>query len=316
MDTPTLTRRQLLQSAALAAAWAALSACTSNPNPARGTPPNSGSTNSAAGAVSTTLPSNLLPAASAELHLLRRISFGPKPGDIDHVKSIGLSAYLDEQLNYETLADAEDRLANLDLLTMSSADLIDQEKAKEVRPAQLLSQLAAAKLLCAVYSQQQLREVMVDFWSDHFNLYALKTPAGLFVPADQRAVIRAHALGKFRDLLSASAHSPAMLLYLDNATSLAKAPNENYAREVMELHTLSVTGGYTQQDVHDVARAMTGWSVAGPQDELRLGHDQVGTFLYRPAIHDNGAKTILGVAFPAGGGQRDGDKVIDLLRGR
>ena len=257
MDAPTLTRRQLLQSAVLAAAWAALSACTSNPNPARGTPTNGES-------APVTLPSNLLPATSAELHLLRRISFGPKPGDIDHVKSIGLSAYLDEQLNYETLADAEDRLANLDLLTMPAADLIDKEKAKELHPAQLLSQLVAAKLLRALYSPQQLREVMVDFWSDHFNIYALKSTVGLFLPADQRDVIRAHALGKFRDLLSASAHSPAMLLYLDNATSLAKAPNENYAREVMELHTLSVTGGYTQQDVHDVARALTGWSVAGP----------------------------------------------------
>ncbi|HZY43770.1 MAG TPA: DUF1800 domain-containing protein, partial [Anaerolineae bacterium] len=106
---------------------------------------------------------------------------------------------------------------------------------------------------------------------------------------------------------------PAMLVYLDNATSQAHAPNENYAREVMELHTLGVAGGYNQQDVHEVARALTGWSVAGERDAARVSRDQIGQFLFRPFMHDNDVKTILGMPFPAGGGESDGDKVIELF---
>ncbi len=301
---PTITRRGFLQSAALATAWAALAACTS-------TPPSTlvlGSDNGA-----TPLPSNRVPGTSAELHLLRRISFGAKPGDIERVHTLGLEAYLEEQLNDTALPDIEDRLTGLTLLSDSPADLLQKEKDKEVNAGQVLGELILAKFLRALYSPQQLREVMVDFWSDHFNLYALKNPTGLLLPGDQREVIRAHALGKFRDLLSASAHSPAMLVYLDNASSVAKAPNENYAREIMELHTLGVDGGYTQFDVHDVARALTGWSVVGLQDGNRLGADQVGRFLYRPLVHDNGEKLILDTKLPAGGGQGDGDKVIDIL---
>ncbi len=294
MHAPILTRRGFLQSAALATAWAALAACTS-------TPPNA------------PLPSNLVPGTGPELHLLRRISFGPKPGDIERVHTLGPAAYLEEQLSDTALPDSEDRLTGLTLLTASPADLLQREKDKVLNTGQMLGELVVAKLLRALYSPQQLREVMVDFWSDHFNLYALKNPTGLLLPGDQRDVIRAHALGKFRDLLSASAHSPAMLVYLDNASSVAKAPNENYAREIMELHTLGVDGGYTQFDVHDVARALTGWSVADLQDENRLGADQVGRFIYRPFIHDHGEKLILGTKLPAGGGQSDGDQVIDIL---
>lgn len=249
------------------------------------------------------------PTGNPELHVLRRISFGLQPGDLAYVKSIGSQAYADEQLNYEQLPDAEDRLAGLNLLAESPAELVQND----VKSAQVLGQLVAAKLLRALYSRQQLFEVMTEFWSDHFNLYALKSPVGLFLPFDQRHVIRQHALGKFHDLLAASAHSPAMLLYLDNATSTAKAPNENYAREIMELHTLGVTGGYTQQDVHEVARALTGWSVAGQRDEARVGATGLGQFLYRPFSHDNQAKTMLGITLPAGRGQADGDRVIDGL---
>ncbi len=304
MTVPTITRRGFLQSAALATAWAALAACTSTPPSARVFGPNNGAT---------PLPSNRTPGTSAELHLLRRISFGAKPGDVDRVHTLGLTAYLEEQLNYTALPDIENQLTGLTLLTDSPADLLQKEKDKAVNAGQMLGELVAAKFLRALYSPQQLREVMVDFWSDHFNLYALKNPTGLLLPGDQRDVIRAHALGKFRDLLSASAHSPAMLVYLDNASSAAKAPNENYAREIMELHTLGVDGGYTQFDVHDVARALTGWSVVGLQDANRLGADQVGRFVYRPLIHDNGEKLILNTRLPAGGGQADGDKVIDIL---
>ncbi len=304
MTAPTMTRRKFLQSAALAAAWAALTACTS-------TPPNN--TLGLGSSSATPLPANRVPGTSAELHLLRRISFGPRPGDIERVHALGLAAYLEEQLNYTALPDIEDHLTGLTLLTDAPADLLQKEKDKALSAGQVLGELVVAKFMRALYSPQQLREVMVDFWSDHFNLYALKNPTGLLLPGDQSEVIRTHALGKFRDLLSASAHSPAMLVYLDNASSVAKAPNENYAREIMELHTLGVDGGYTQFDVHDVARALTGWSVADLQDENRLGADQVGRFLYRPFIHDNGEKQILGTRLPANGGQSDGDKVIDIL---
>ena len=304
MNALTLTRRRFLQSAALATAWAALTACTS-------TSPSTLAFGSGGGA--TPLPANLTPGASAELHLLRRISFGAKPGDIERVRALGLQGYLEEQLNYTALPDIENRLTGLTLLTDSAADLLQQAKDNTLNIGQVLGELVIAKFLRAVYSPQQLHEVMVDFWSDHFNLYALKNPTGFLLPGDQRDVIRAHALAKFRDLLSASAHSPAMLVYLDNATSVAQAPNENYAREIMELHTLSVDGGYTQFDVHEVARALTGWSVVGWQDANRLGADQVGRFLYRPFIHDNGEKVILDAKLPAGGGQSDGDKVIDIL---
>ncbi len=304
MNQPTLTRRGFLQSAALAAAWAALTACTSTPPKT----PAPGSNNAA-----TPLPSNRVPGTNAELHLLRRISFGAKPGDIERVHTLGPEAYLEEQLNDTALPDIEDRLTGLTLLTASPADLLQKVKDKELNVGQVLGELIAAKFLRALYSPQQLREVMVDFWSDHFNLYALKEPTGLLLPGDQREVIRAQALGKFRDLLAASAHSPAMLVYLDNASSVAKAPNENYAREIMELHTLSVDGGYTQFDVHDVARALTGWSVVGLQEADRLGADRVGQFIYRPFAHDNGEKLILDTKLPAGGGQSDGDQVIDLL---
>ena len=304
MTAPSLTRRSFLQAAALAAAWTALAACT----PPAPSTLVLGSENGA-----TPLPSNRAPGTSAELHLLRRISFGPRPGDIEHIRALGLAAFLEEQLNDTALPDIEDRLAGLTLLTASPGDLLQREKDKALNTGQVLGELVVAKFLRALYRPQQLREVMVDFWSDHFNIYALKSPTAVLLPGDQRDVIRAHALGKFRDLLAASAHSPAMLVYLDNASSVAKAPNENYAREIMELHTLGVDGGYTQFDVHDVARALTGWSVAGLQGENHAGADQAGRFIYRPYNHDHGAKQILDTKLPAGGGQSDGDKVIDIL---
>jgi uncharacterized protein (DUF1800 family) len=189
----------------------------------------------------------------------------------------------------------------------------------ERRPARIVSELAAAKLARAVMSDRQLQEVMVDFWFNHFNVSADKGVVRWYVTAYECDAIRPHALATFRDLVRATAAHPAMLWYLDNWAStradfvIPQGPNqgrtaglnENYARELMELHTLGVDGGYTQGDVREVARAFTGWTIDRPREQ--------GRFTFRPAMHDVGPKTVLGHRLPAGGGQADGERVIDIL---
>lgn len=173
--------------------------------------------------------------------------------------------------------------------------------------------LHEAKLLRAVYSNRQLEEVLTDFWFNHFNVYFDKGADHYLVTSYERDAIRPHVLGKFRDLLVATAEHPAMLFYLDNWQSVApdSAPrakrglNENYARELMELHTLGVDGGYTQKDIIEVARCFTGWTIRQPQ--------QGGGFYFAPKMHDRGEKTVLGVKIPADGGQEDGLKVLEIL---
>ena len=205
------------------------------------------------------------------------------------------------------------------------------------RSQQALGELQAAKLARAVGSERQLQEVMTDFWENHFSVFAGKGVTRLFLPAYDRDVIRPYAMGKFRDLLGAVAKSPAMLFYLDQwqstvdslhpAEVAVNAPagrrggamaqrrvaqvararrglNENYARELMELHTLGVDAGYTQQDVIEVARALTGWTMNPRQN---------AEFVFRPAIHDAGAKVVLGHRLPAGRGIEDGEDVLDIL---
>ena len=187
-------------------------------------------------------------------------------------------------------------------------------------PYQVVTQLQQAKLLRAVYSNRQLYEVMVDFWENHFSIYANKDADRWLLTGFDRDSVRPFALGRFRDLLGATAKSPAMLFYLDNWNSsvLRTYPatkdkperhsggiNENYARELMELHTLGVDGGYTQKDVQEVARCFTGWTIRKPNEE--------GIFYYNPAQHDNGPKEVLGVKIPAGGGIGDGERVLDIL---
>jgi uncharacterized protein (DUF1800 family) len=148
---------------------------------------------------------------------------------------------------------------------------------------------------------------MIDFWSNHFNVYHLDGQIGYLKTVDDREVVRPHAFGRFRDLLGASAKSPAMLLFLDNASNTKAGPNENYARELMELHTLGLDGGYTQADVQEVARAFTGWTVGRGE--------QRGRFVYSAKDHDDGARTILGQSLPAGLGQGHGERVLDILAG-
>ena len=205
------------------------------------------------------------------------------------------------------------------LFTVASPQLRRRIQLLQGGPQQVVnSDLAEGKLFRAVYSNRQLEEVLTDFWYNHFNVFLDKGADRYMVTTYERDVIRPHVLGTFKDLLLATAQSPAMLFYLDNTQSVApgmdKRPNgkkpsrglnENYGRELMELHTLGVDGGYTQQDVTEVARCFTGWTIK----ELRTG----GVFQFNERLHDQGEKSVLGVKIPANGGVSDGLKVIDIL---
>ncbi len=231
------------------------------------------------------------------------------------------------------------RMAAMDPDERKALQASRQTQAAAAMPvAETHAQFMAAKMLRAVESERQLQEVLVDFWSNHFNIDMRRSPCGILKVADDRAVIRPHVLGKFRDLLGASAHSPAMLIYLDNYLSTKNPPespasatpltkqqqrrkgalgglNENYGREIMELHTLGVDGGYTQKDVTEVARCFTGWSISSAEGK-RPGKGiylAPGAYHFFPALHDDGEKTVLGQVIPAGGGEKDGEKVLDIL---
>jgi len=269
-------------------------------------------------------------------HFLNRISFGATQEENERVGRAGISAYLEEQLHPERIPDplVEEKLKGLKTVRLSSKELLElypppqQAKAKgmEISPMQtprfVIFELQQAKLLRAVYSQRQLYEVMVDFWTNHFNVFAAKGADRWLVTSYDRDTIRPHALGKFKDLLLATAQSPAMLFYLDNWLSVSadaamrpqgangnpsirRGINENYARELMELHTLGVDGGYTQKDVEEVARCFTGWTIRRPRGEPE--------FLFNARIHDPREKVVLGTRIAAGGGREDGLKVIDLF---
>jgi uncharacterized protein (DUF1800 family) len=330
------------------------------------------------------------------IHVLNRITFGPRPGDVEMVEKMGLANYIDQQLHPESIDDSavDQQVQQLDIVEMSSPQLATLfwddtkrflKKQKEGQgaatgaampgPAQTMTpafnpnwahpetqpamasdvtptvvqnatawrsvaaigQLEDAKLIRAVESPRQLQEVLVDFWTNYFNIDMKKGPCRVLKVADDRDVIRPHILGRFRDLLEASAKSPAMLFYLDNAENSVSreltpfqqqmasayikmtfgqfaqnipAPgkkmggiNENYAREIMELHTLGVDGGYTQKDVQEVARCFTGWTL----------DRKTGEFMFTPRRHDNGEKFVLGHDIPAGGGIQDGETVLDIL---
>ncbi len=351
------------------------------------------------------------------IHVLNRLGFGVRPGDIEKVKSIGIEKYIEQQLNPSSINDstADAKVKNLNILTMSNEELFakypnpgavmtavaqknglqrddlqnirpnqnqntdemkenqmseaDKQKyQKEIaemyrkynlgRPNQITQQLISSRLLRATYSERQLQEVMTDFWSNHFNVYANKAATRWFLPEYDRDVIRPNALGNFKDLLLATAKSPAMLFYLDNFQSISpnannnnnrrrnganqqqkqkqqRGINENYAREIMELHTLGVEGGYTQEDIREVARAFTGWTIVDARGYRRAfaamangKTDQrterqmrqagipldtpSGTFYFNERWHDDDKKTVLGQKVDEGG-MKDGLKVIEIL---
>jgi uncharacterized protein (DUF1800 family) len=286
----------------------------------------------------------------AAAHLLNRFAYGPRPDEVDAAVKMGLERWFERQLAAD-LPDRglDERLDSLPALDLSATEMAVADMPRRELAVQLLSQ----KLWRAVESENQLAEVMTDFWFNHFNVSLTDNQSRAYVLSYERDAIRPNVLGSVRDLLQATAKHPAMLLYLDNAMSSApddapttftprrKPPaetmdakrvrphglNENYARELLELHTLGVDGGYTQQDVIEVARAFTGWSVLPPgprRDEVErrlervrraggLGFRQEGEFLFRADQHDAGAKTVLGKRLPAGRGIEDGEQVLDLL---
>jgi len=365
------------------------------------------------------------------VHALNRVTFGPRPGDVEAVRKMGVKKWVDLQLHPERISENPElaqRLAPLESLRLSQADternypnpqmiraiasgrqampedpvtraavervvrrfkvkkdaagnaplepqvpleqLLSREQIRTLRtgtveqkraviaaipedqmddvaialppglrlqllpaveptlrrklllltaPQQLVAfDLSEGKLYRAILSNRQLEEQLVDFWYNHFNVFLDKGADRYLVPTYEREAIRPHVLGKFRDLLEATAKSPAMLFFLDNWESVgatapqranAKRParglNENYARELMELHTLGVDGGYTQKDVTEVARCFTGWTIRQPREG--------GDFFYNDRVHDKGEKTVLGVKIPAGGGRDDAEKVLDIL---
>src|SRR6185437_2423617 len=379
------------------------------------------------------------------IHALNRLTFGPRPGDLDYVLQIGVDKWIDQQLHPESIDDsaANARLAPLRTLSMSPKELVqrfpspgmiravadgklqppndpmlamvyraqltrlevqkqqkvattvaidtnsktpeemqrDQQKqvamalandllalAKDQRfptlegysgdqllalgtatpgdlrgrlnadftpeqreafqalgypPSVAVGELQQAKLLRAIYSERQLQEVMTDFWFNHFNVFLNKDADQHYTTSYERDVIRPHALGKFRDLLIATARSPAMLFYLDNWTSIGpdskaagagknRAPdpkrglNENYAREIMELHTLSVDGGYSQNDIIELAKVLTGWTIDNPS--------QGGGFIFDPRKHEPGDKHVLGTTVHENG-EKEGLEMLDKLAG-
>jgi uncharacterized protein (DUF1800 family) len=230
------------------------------------------------------------------MHLLNRIGFGPRSGQAELLEQIGADKYIDQQLHPERIDDSNTDRRLVDVVSVP---------APNDPPQQILANLQAQKLIRAVHSDRQLQEVMTDFWFNHFNVFWRKNADRWLTTEYEMRAIRPHVFGRFHDLLMATAKSPAMLVYLDNhLSSSIRGINENYARELMELHTLGVNGGYTQKDVQEVARALTGWSIQAPK--------RGGDFIFRPRIHDDGEKIVLGHKITAGG-IRDGEIVIEIL---
>jgi uncharacterized protein (DUF1800 family) len=262
---------------------------------------------------------------------------------VQKVRRLGLSTWIDRQLTPSKIDDhaSESRLLPLP----TRPERFDSMTEARRYGRQSVEALSANKITRAVYSERQLEELLVDFWFNHFNVFAGKGRTGLYVAEYERDAIRPHVLGRFRDLLGATAKSPAMLFYLDNWLSAdpeaaerianrrganqqaggngrRRGLNENYGRELLELHTLGVDGGYAQKDVIEVARAFTGWTIAPPDGgrgragraggRLQTGIVEDGEFRFVPALHDRGDKVVLGHTI-RGGGMDEGEQVLDIL---
>jgi len=296
MADDKISRRKILQSAALLGGAYTLGGCEQA---------SSLLTEHMGEAIPSALRESAGAAIDPAFHLLSRAGYGPWPGDIERVKQMGATAWIDEQLHPDTI---EDNAANLRASRFETIHL-DGGTCFEYKKELLFNEMARQSLIRAIYSKRQLLQVMVEFWSDHFNIDMSKGNCVYFKGFDDRTVIRKFALGNFSDLLKASAISPAMLTYLDGNENKksrpSDVPNENYARELMELHTLGVDGGYTQQDVSEVARCLTGWRI--------YDRWQRGKIYFAPELHDDGEKEVLGHRIAGGGKDRDLDAVLSIV---
>ena len=295
------TRRTLIKSAALGSGAVALSSCER-------------SISELTKAFGQGVPEKISVAQSAEIdpefHLLSRAAYGPWLGDLEKVKQMGRKAWIEEQLEPEQIDDSlcNMRARRFESLFFSTGD------AYEFKKPVLRDELTRHSLLRAIYSHRQLYEVMVEFWTDHLNIDLEKGDCIYLKPSDDRDVIRKHALGNFHEMIRASATSPAMLVYLDGKSNKVRKktddkPNENYARELMELHTLGVHGGYTQTDVREAARCLSGWTF----NVKRTLAMHRGDSYFETDWHDDGAKTVLGQTIAAGGGKKDLDDLVKIV---
>jgi uncharacterized protein (DUF1800 family) len=277
------------------------------------------------------------------LHVLNRLSFGPQPGDIAKVEAIGIERYIQQQLSPasipepSSLAQALEHLPTLRLNPLALSQHYSPQRsgqaqlspeirrASQQRSRQPLHQAMQARLLRATTSPRQLQEVMVDFWFNHFNVYSEKGLTRLWIGSYEESVIRRHALGNVRELLGATARHPAMLFYLDNWQNTAPGSpgargrfnglNENYARELMELHTLGVNGGYTQKDVIALAQIFTGWGLCrGIRQPFAasLAIQDGNGFCFDQRRHDFSTKVFLGRTIQ-GRGMAEGEQALDIL---
>ncbi len=247
--------------------------------------------------------------ADVDRTLVQRITLGGTRANYARIEQIGYTRYLEEQLDFEKLdnSELEDSLAEaLPTLTMSPDALFRNFESNPFVP---VFELWAATLFRAIYSPRQLFERVVELWSDHFNIDIFADFQPLLKPVDDRDVIRANAMRRFPDLLTASAHSPSMLVYLTNDSNVRGFANENYAREIMELHTLGADNGYTEKDVKELARIFTGWTWVTPYREA----GEVGTFAFYGERHDRARKRFLNRDFPSGKGVSEGERVLKIL---
>jgi uncharacterized protein (DUF1800 family) len=238
-------------------------------------------------------------------HVLNRTGYGLDAWSLSRIEAIGLTAYVEEQLEPESIDDTalQPLLAQFPSLEMSYLQLyVSYGGQGQPLASEVLHDIQRARILRAVASRRQLQEVLVDFWFNHFNVYVAN--AGYWdISPYERLVIRPHVLGSFEDMLLGVAISPAMLIYLDNHKNQVGSLNENYARELLELHTLGV-GNYTENDIVEAARCLTGWR-----------HEFNGNgSVFHPELHDQGAKSLLGtLQIPANGGSQDIVNLIHFL---
>jgi uncharacterized protein (DUF1800 family) len=254
----------------------------------------------------------IAPATRDPRAVLERIAYGASPDDVARVRVLGADAFIEEQLDPGSIDDAvfEARLAGYPTLAMSLPAVVQSYgDSGPNSPSIPMTELVEAKILRAVYSKRQLEAILTDLWINHFHV----RDNGVTLGSYERDAIRPHVLGRFEDLLVAVARAPAMAVFLDNVSNMRdgvvmngveKGINENFARELLELHTVGVETGYTQQDVVDLARIFTGWSVDWTRSD---------GFTYRDPLHDKGAKRVMGLTIAAGGGEEEGRAALAYL---